>query len=380
MTINVPVTDDIERVVMITVDTLRWDYHEPYKDLYPNGVWYRGTAQATYTPTSHASAFTGMNPPRHGVLDFGQPITHDTLFHNVESAASHSGITREETYGGFVPIDDIETDHIQFYWMDSDPEPREQAAEAIDGTDFTFFHDWGVHACGPAHEGDWTELLHEDFTVEKNQHAYETHVGFSIESHQAFLEEMKERGLYEDTLFVVWGDHGQAFGRDPMTQYYHSNLGEDCTARVPVGFCSPAFDMDEPQTDLDTNARGVDIPPTLFSVMDEAGIEYEPFDHKVEGVDLTTFDGELYGYTLRAHYESVGAGESISDPDHWYVDFHKSNLYSTPDKWKCVMERKEDEMLAQQFEQKRKEVRAGPTKLVKRYQPDEDRLKELGYI
>lgn len=335
MTEQVPTHPDIERVIFITADCLRWDYHEQYKSLYPSGTWYRATAQATFTPASHASAFTGLNPPRTGVLDFGGKLTDDNLLTNCDSV-SLSGITNDErnvirvegfdnTRGTFAFLESIGEDGEAWQFNTEKVSPGE-----LDEFDFAFFHDWIIHGCGLAHEGaDWAKCIRNADGPEEAHEFYQWHIDKSVEAHENLLEALKAEGLYEETLFVVWGDHGQALGEEPYEELLgHTGIPCEGQSRVPIGFCSPLFE--EENVDTKTNARGVDIAPTILSVFTAAGIEYDEFDHEFEGVDLTEFDGELAGYTISALTKLQSTDDAVRSADYAYLSRHIEEYLSTP--------------------------------------------------
>jgi lipoteichoic acid synthase len=46
------------------------------------------------------------------------------------------------------------------------------------------------------------------------------------------LEQYKELGLYEETIFVLYGDHGEAFGEHGL--YQHDNVAYEEGLRVPL--------------------------------------------------------------------------------------------------------------------------------------------------
>ena len=130
------------------------------------------------------------------------------------------------------------------------------------------------------------------------------------------IDELKEKNLFENTLFVVTSDHGESLndyqfqGKD---YHGHSMLAYDVTLRVPLVFCGPgiARGIRSKQT-----FRHVDILPTLLS--------YLNISHKIsegfEGQNLldTLRDGsvgdepEIYAETL------LPTAKKIPEPE-WRV-------------------------------------------------------------
>lgn len=372
MTVNIPEDLDVERIVIITVDCLRWDHSKPYRDLYPNGVWYRATSQATFTPASHASLFSGLYPPQHGVYRFGQVLDRPNLLTNVGSSISGGGITRNNDY-----LDvDVETDEIHFRFQE-DPAVGEKIVEHVGGHDLVFIHDWAVHASGPAHaeKVEWDASPIEETTEYQAREAYQHHIEVSLGDHESFLNLLKDNGLYEGTLFVVWGDHGQAFGEPPTENFCHSGVPTEFEARVPIGFCHP--DMEETQVDRSTNARSIDVPETLQTIMRENNIPFEPFE--TDGVDLTEFEGELYAYSIGAEDSAVGGQlpDAVSTAEYWYINQDLEGTFRVEDGRMKKVERPE---VTAELKEYRRNVKEGATEAAERRAEPTERLKALGYM
>lgn len=377
MTVNIPEDLDVERIVIITVDCLRWDHSKPYRDLYPNGVWYRATSQATFTPASHASLFSGLYPPQHGVYRFGQVLDRPNLLTNVGSSISGSDITETEHAEPFLSVDNVEETYVQFRWLMAEDYNKEKAIRAIRDHDLAFFHDWAVHASGPVHakEAEWDAVPIEQTTEYQAREAYEHHVEISLGDHRQFLRMMKENGLYEGTLFVVWGDHGQAFGEPPTKNFCHSGVPTEFEARVPIGFCHP--DMKETQVDRTTNVRSIDVPETLQTIMRENNIPFEPFE--TDGVDLTEFEGELYAYSIGGEDAAVGGQlpDAVSTADYWYINQDLEGTFRVED---GRMEKAEKPEVTAELKEYRRNVKEGATEAAERRAEPTERLKALGYM
>jgi arylsulfatase A-like enzyme len=106
------------------------------------------------------------------------------------------------------------------------------------------------------------------------------------------LSDLKANGLYESTLVVVVGDHGEAFGRHNQTTHasgiYEENL------HVPCIFINPAF-----KGERHPGMGGlVDIAPTI---MNQLGF---PSAEKWQGKDLfsSSYNDRVYFFTPWADY------------------------------------------------------------------------------
>lgn len=293
MSSNVPRHPDIERVILITVDCLRWDHYDPIKAVFPPGVWYRGTTQGTHTSIAHASLFTGANPPRHQYGAFGQQLAlDDTVFD-----LAHSASAGELTHPAYELFPHVHADHQSEFrsteWVTGDHD--ESCLDIFVEADLGYYHDWTIHASTTVdNRDDWGPPTTTGNPVINHAH-YASYVELSAAVHGRVFDVLKDKGLYENTLFFVWGDHGQGLEEPPFKLSDHGHFPEEGHARVPMGFCSPLFD--DTSVDIQTNPRAVDVLPTLQSVMDHANLRMRPPTHEVEGVDLTTFDGRLAGYT-----------------------------------------------------------------------------------
>jgi arylsulfatase A-like enzyme len=86
-----------------------------------------------------------------------------------------------------------------------------------------------------------------------------------------FLEMAREREWFDDTLFIITGDHGRAITSD-------FEIPESLN-HVPLLFYSPKHIAPEVRSDL---VAQMDIAPTVFSML---GMEY---DNHTMGIDLNS--------------------------------------------------------------------------------------------
>lgn len=129
-------------------------------------------------------------------------------------------------------------------------------------------------------------------------------------------DDLEEKGLLEHTIFVVVGDHGQAFGQHHPDNYmhyrysYNENLETPAIIHQPALFKPKAFEL---------ATSHVDILPTLLDAM---RIPYDP----------VLFDGEsLFQNRLRRKYIFFyGLEESISS-----LDTHQIKVQYSLKKERC---------------------------------------------
>ncbi len=107
-------------------------------------------------------------------------------------------------------------------------------------------------------------------------------VGAAIEE---FLNQLKDSGLYENTIIVIYSDHGESFG-EHGAYFDHHTLHEE----VVKSFL--AFKPLAGQKLYGERAGLVDVAPTLLGLLASAGAmsseEYRRLARRMNGVDLST--------------------------------------------------------------------------------------------
>jgi arylsulfatase A-like enzyme len=83
-------------------------------------------------------------------------------------------------------------------------------------------------------------------------------------------ENLKKEGLLERTIFVIVGDHGQAFGQHHSDNYMHHRYSYNENLETPVIIHQPA--LFKPRT-VEVPTSHVDLLPTLLDAM---RISYSP--------------------------------------------------------------------------------------------------------
>lgn len=93
------------------------------------------------------------------------------------------------------------------------------------------------------------------------------------------IQQYKDLGLYEDTIFVIYGDHGEAFGEHGVKG--HDGVPYEEGLQVPLIIHDPGRFEDGATVSADTPVSHMDIPPTILDLL-----SYE------------TKDGEYPGYSI----------------------------------------------------------------------------------
>ena len=101
-------------------------------------------------------------------------------------------------------------------------------------------------------EGTKTEVcaLYDDSIV-----FFDRHIG-------TIFDKLKELGIYDKTIIVIFGDHGEEFGERSKMAAHHKNLFDELI-RVPFLLRIPGL---EPKK-IRTNVRLIDIMPTVLAAM-----------------------------------------------------------------------------------------------------------------
>ncbi len=238
-------------VVLFTVDTWRADrlgvygYRDaatsPQLDAWAREaiVFDRASAQAPWTVPSLASFFTGRYPTELGVFtnETGIGPRWQTLAEIFQEAGyrtasfnSHSVLLEDEMgfRRGFdevfpevpkivldgehkIPFATAEADFIN--WVDDHAEERF----------FIWLHNMDPHQ--PATPGN-------TYLEDESWHRYDAEVRWVDDAFARVVAHLQARGIWEDVLFVITADHGEAFGEHTITG--HQNVMYDEVLRVPL--------------------------------------------------------------------------------------------------------------------------------------------------
>lgn len=257
-------------ILLITVDTLRPDAigwiggrnSTPNLDkLASEGVRFRAAVTPVpITLPAHASIFTALNPPRHGVRINGQrlPSGIPTLAELLETAgyecgAFVSGAPLTRQFGldrGFAEYDDG--------FFNDGHEERSAVATAqaalrwigkIDGPWFVWVHFWDPHAPYDPPRAFWRPGSNGAYLgeVEYVDHAFGT------------LVRRLDAATVSDRITIVTGDHGESLGEHG--ELTHGFFIYDSTVTVPLIIHWPGH-LDP--VELRSSPRLIDIAPTLL--------------------------------------------------------------------------------------------------------------------
>ncbi|MFF0591422.1 sulfatase [Streptomyces sp. NPDC003781] len=305
----------MQNILFVSLDTVRADVAYSGKmtgieALRRGGVTFRqAVSSAPFTPVSHATVFTGLQPARHGIRHLlREQLDPDvtTLAERLKSVGYATGAVvscpgLNRWYGmdrGFDHYDDeiprlpdgsdpLTTPDVKKRGLALKRAPLvvERALAWLrrqDGPFFLFAHFFDAH---------WPYEPPEDFCPEA-ANPYEGEVAYSDHHLQLLLRGMEELGhAPEDTLIVCFSDHGEdlagwypndhAGSRGHPYEEGHGCLLFDATQHVPLVIGGPGLPSG---IEVDGQVRLVDIAPT---VLDLLGMDKEDLD----GASLAEFFG-----------------------------------------------------------------------------------------
>ncbi len=246
-------------VLVITLDTVRWDRLGCYGDvdaetgtidgLLAHGVRFGDAVTcAPLTLPAHATLFTGLDPPRHGVRDNGNyslAEDRETLAETLrtagyETAAFVGSFVLDERFGlgqGFDHYDfEVSARGFRKRMPDFNERPADEVTDAAiawlarerSAPFFAWVHYFDAHL-------PYSSPLagSERF----RDRPYDAEIAFIDSQIARLLEAISDER--ERTLIIVTADHGEALGEHEEPT--HGMLIYDCTVRVPLILSAPGL-------------------------------------------------------------------------------------------------------------------------------------------
>jgi hypothetical protein len=208
-------------------------------------------APSLHSPQSFTSMLTGLESPNHLVGGFNDIVEEDTLLDFFDSSELYDN-ENSAIRNVFGLIDDepqeLEEMEEPFVWVERAMETHQPYGGMGHGNNLEIEGGQGKNY----YEGKTDEEIRElyDEAVEKMEKHFWRHV-----------EELKERGLYEDTLIIFTSDHGETLGEWiwARKRYGHNSPPTKHVGQVPAVFLNV-----DPEVD---HMRTVDIVPTALSYL-----------------------------------------------------------------------------------------------------------------
>jgi arylsulfatase A-like enzyme/Tfp pilus assembly protein PilF len=336
----------IRNVLLISIDTLRADHLSSYgfpRPTTPNidavareGALFKNVySPVPMTLPAHASMLTGTLPPTHGLRDnlknrlpeAGETLAERLKPRGLATGAVVSSFVLDRRFGlsqGFDSYDDRfeavhkigdlnerkgdETTRRALAWLDAHK----------DRPFFLFVHFYDPH--------DPYEPP-EPFASEWKEHPYQGEVAFADDCVGQVLGKLRQLGLYDQTLVVITGDHGEMLGEHG--ELNHGFFIYEAALRVPLVIRIPHASSAPRQVDLPVSL--VDVVPTVLSLV---GPEI-PKD--VQGVDLSPWlagrgsgggGRPLYAETVTpTHYYGASSLLGVIADGWKYIETTRPELY-----------------------------------------------------
>lgn len=273
-------------VLLVTLDTTRADHVGCYGDedaltptldaLAEEGVVFENAyVTVPLTLPAHASILTGLYPPENGIQDNGRGRLDPELPNLAESlrqagystGAFLASVVLHSRYGldhGFDVYDDDmaggeQHGHESHLMRNADIVVDRALAWLTGQREKPFFcwvHLFDPHAPYDSHE----EVFRDRF----RDRPYDGDIAFADLHVGRLIAHLKDRGLYEHTLIVVVGDHGEGLGEHQEDE--HGFMLYNSTARVPLIVSAP--ELCQPGHRVSTPVSQVDILPTVLTCLD----------------------------------------------------------------------------------------------------------------
>jgi len=273
--------------VLVSIDTTRADRigaygadgaHTPTLDaLAARGTRFaEAIAPTPMTQPSHASLFTGVEPPTHGLRTNGSVVLRDdlpTLAEHLQragyaTAAFVGALVLESHFGfdrGFGHYDDTMERRVDGTGLGRVQRRADAVVDAALGwletapQRFFLF----VHLFDPHEPYDAPSLL----ARLRADSAYDAEITYADRHLGRLLDALAERWPDRSTLMVVTSDHGESLGEHGEPT--HSYTLYEPTQHVPLLFAGPGV----PQKVVEGPVRLIDVAPTILAL---AGAEALP--------------------------------------------------------------------------------------------------------
>ncbi|MBU0678193.1 MAG: sulfatase-like hydrolase/transferase [Verrucomicrobia bacterium] len=351
-------------LIIITLDTTRADRLGCYgyeKALTPaldslaqNGVLFeQAYTSVPLTLPSHATMFTGLYPPEHGLRTNGKRSLHSDIptlaeiltARGYRSSAFVASSVLSSLYGlqrGFEYYDDIselesEEGSFHAHALTEDPQfnPYRMGNEVVssalewleehvgsgdDGPFFCWIHLYDTHL-----PGHW----HKDLFGDRFGHQYDAELAFVDRQIGRLLEFLHANDLTDHTLIVAVGDHGEGLsdnGEESHGFFLYSTLHVPMIFSWPTGVDSGSR--------IDSQINIADLLPSVLETLDIDPRVYargDPRNSDMKNMLARSFASALHGGS------GIESRSFYAETDLPFVNFRWAPLrgYVTPE-WKYI--------------------------------------------
>ena len=338
------------RLILISIDTLRADHlgcygyeaaRTPNIDrLAEEGTLFENAATATpLTLPAHSSIFTGRTPLHHGIIDnfgFRLAASEVTLAEKLAARGMATGgfvgsFVLDSRWGiarGFrTYFDRFDAPSESATTLSSHQRPADQVLEPAlrwmqeqgEAPFFAFVHFFDPHTPYAPPAG-FREAFGDD-----DLGRYDGEIAFVDEQVGRLLSFLKDRRLYDDSLIVLLGDHGESLGEHGEAG--HGLFVYDSTIRIPLLVKGPGVAA---ANRVPGQVRSIDVMPTildLLSVEPPPGIDGVSLRALLEGRERGL---DITGY-VESHYARLHFGwaplRGLRNESFKFIDAPKPELY-----------------------------------------------------
>jgi arylsulfatase A-like enzyme/uncharacterized protein HemY len=267
-------------VLLITIDTLRADWLSCYGSEHldtPNidtlserGVLFlRAFANTSTTLPSHTNILLGTTPPYHGVHDNVNFVVQEKFLtlaeylkdHDYSTGAFIGAFPLHAKFGlnqGFDTYDD-EMDRLPFQDFISEERKGEIVIDRAlswlkkrHSPWFLWIHCWDPH--NPYKPP-------EPYLTQYKEHPYTGEVAYVDLVLGRFFSYLEENNLFEETLVIFTGDHGESLGQHG--EKTHGFFAYNTTIWIPLIIASPGFEKRQ----VEQYVSHIDIFPTVCDIL-----------------------------------------------------------------------------------------------------------------
>jgi len=340
-------------VLLITLDTTRADRIGAYgyesaetprmDELAFEGMLFETAVTPTaFTLPSHSSIMTGFYPPYHGVrLNGGAALAdvHETLAERLSIAGYRCGavigaFVLDQRWGlgqGFESFDDdFDVGPDQKLDLAGVQRPGDQVVDLsldwLNQPDERPFFAW-LHFYDPHKPYNPPEPYRSQFNGRGKDGLYDGEIAFTDSQVGRLLDWLDERGLAENTVIVVVGDHGESLGDHGEKE--HGYYIYDATVKVPLIVRVPGRDLEGVR--IPAQVRTIDVLPT---VLDLVGVEAPDPLHGSSLVPLmleTSGEGPKFSYSesmaVNLQY-GWSALYGVRTSSYKFIDAPRAELYN----------------------------------------------------
>ncbi|MEN8154187.1 MAG: sulfatase-like hydrolase/transferase [Acidobacteriota bacterium] len=270
-------------VLLITIDTLRFDRIGVYSDKYvktPNldkfasesFVFTRGFAHNPVTLPSHTNILTGTTPLYHGISDNSGFVLEDRFLtitevlkdNDYETGAFIGAFPLDSRFGlnqGFDIYDDNYGSHnnLELFFVERKAEdvlkPAKKWINSREGKWFSWIHLFDPHQ---------PYLPPDPYKSEYPEDFYSGEVAYVDAELGKFFNFLRQSGEFEKTIIILTADHGEALGE--KGEETHSYFAYNNTIHIPYIIYVPGTSGRK----INRNVSHIDIFP---SICDLTGID-----------------------------------------------------------------------------------------------------------